>query len=192
VSIDKTINEIYYEETSMSTIPKDKTFEEKVREEAVVDAETFYNSSPFSPTENAVANFKAGYLARANKDREEIALNNEIIKSGERLISSMEKEILALKEEIEKWKRCSQDNEQFWQFKRTDMLEEILRLKEIIKQLEYEIKILKMSHYPSIAEEMERLKKLIVQIRSIFPLGEYHLVEHYDKWYKDTEHLGEL
>lgn len=35
-------------------------------------------------------------------------------------------------EEIDEWKKCTSDNEQFWQFKRTEFIQENLELKALV------------------------------------------------------------
>jgi hypothetical protein len=71
----------------------------------------------------------------------------------------------ASEEEIDKWKKCSLDNEQFWQLRRTEMLQEIESLKkelEEVRKANYEVE---SGNHDTALVDIKKLRSLVEQAR---------------------------
>jgi hypothetical protein len=71
----------------------------------------------------------------------------------------------ASEEEIDKWKKCSSDNEQFWQFRRTEMLQEIESLKKELGELRKANYEVESGNHDTALVDIKKLRSLVEQAR---------------------------
>jgi hypothetical protein len=71
----------------------------------------------------------------------------------------------ASQEEVDKWKKCSSDNEQFWQFRRTEMLQEIESLKKELEELRKANYEVESGNHDTALVDIKKLRSLVEQAR---------------------------
>ena len=74
------------------------------------------------------------FLAGCKAAQVEMLVSDEKLNEYVGKIYSLEEKLKDREQEIEKWKKCASDNEQFWQFKRTQLLGQLKERNELIKE----------------------------------------------------------